>query len=170
MTIELNAKELFFLARLMNAKYIDYSYVAMMPDIQINYEINEAQSLESLENKGYIETDFNDDVNINPYVINTMSPVFFGTIDCLVKKPNRQFRIHQAEGVMVLAEVDNGIIRFRIINDEYLDSILDSDVEIECANVDSGIYKSVYSASDLTDEEIKNKAKHCMKGEWQYGV
>ncbi len=167
MTIELTPRELFFLAKLMNAKYLDYAYIAMMPDIQINYSLNEIEALEALSDKGYVESDFAGELDIDPQVINIMSPVFFGTVECLIIKNDKKYRIHQSDSNMILSEIsDSSNLEFRQIDDNMLRSMLDSDIEIECANIDEGTYTNKFSASELQDEEIKKRVIKCMKGEW----
>ena len=56
--IVLSAKELYYLGKLMQARYIDYSYIAAMDDVGKNYSVFESESEKSLSDKGCIEEDF----------------------------------------------------------------------------------------------------------------
>ena len=42
--IVLSAKELYYLGKLMQARYIDYSYIAAMDDVGKNYSVFESES------------------------------------------------------------------------------------------------------------------------------
>ena len=55
---ELTPMELFFCAKVMQGKYLDYDYFRRTPDIQINYVRHEQETLESLDEEGIVELDF----------------------------------------------------------------------------------------------------------------
>lgn len=76
--IVLSAKELYYLGKLMQARYIDYSYIAAMDDVGKNYSVFESESEKSLSDKGCIEEDFAGEKEVNPVLECLLEPVFFG--------------------------------------------------------------------------------------------
>lgn len=76
--IVLSAKELYYLGKLMQARYIDYSYIATMDDVGKNYSVFESESEKSLSDKGCIEEDFAGEKEVNPVLECLLEPVFFG--------------------------------------------------------------------------------------------
>ena len=150
MVIELSARELFFLGKALNAKYMDYAYIMMMQDIQMNFDVNENESLESLTEKGYAEMDFSGDIEVDPQVEELMKPVFFGEIECLIKKNDKQIRVHQIDDRMISSILnDDGNLVFNKISDPDLEEYLNGDVEIQCSNIKKGTYIKTYSSSEL---------------------
>lgn len=167
MTIELKPNELFFLAKAMKAKYLDYAYLSMMQDIQLNYDVSEISNYESLVEKGYAEMDFGGDLEVDESVKNLMNPVFFGKNECLVKTSQKQVRVHQYESDLVFSEIDeDGMIVFSILDDYKLDELLSETIDMECANVDKGACSRSFSATELRDSNTRKEAISIMKGEW----
>lgn len=76
--IVLSAKELYYLGKLMQARYIDYSYIVAMDDVGKNYSVFESESEKSLSDKGCIEEDFAGEKEVNPVLECLLEPVFFG--------------------------------------------------------------------------------------------
>ena len=62
----------------MQARYIDYSYIAAMDDVGKNYSVFESESEKSLSDKGCIEEDFAGEKEVNPVLECLLEPVFFG--------------------------------------------------------------------------------------------
>ena len=52
--VQVTPEELYYLGKCMQAKFIDYAYIAAMNDIQQNYTLQEQRSLETLEEKELI--------------------------------------------------------------------------------------------------------------------
>ncbi len=101
--------ELYFLATLMQAKYIDYAYVAAMDDIRKNYAIYESNVRSSLYAAGIVEEDFSGDLELNPYASAILRPIFFGefesTIDVIALKDNANvgtYRFHSLDGSITM--------------------------------------------------------------------
>ena len=120
--ISLTAAELYFLGRLMQAKYIDYSYISMMNDIERNYRFAESKALDSLEKKSIISEDFGGDVSVEEDYKKLFDPVFFGrsvaSAELLIpiESGNCSFnKFHYKDGRLTLAN----ITRKRIVFSEY---------------------------------------------------
>ena len=76
--ILLTPGELYFLGKLMQARYIDYAYVAGMDDISQHRDLYEKETTASLVRKNILMEDFSGDVEIDPGCEDLLRPVFFG--------------------------------------------------------------------------------------------
>ena len=73
----LTPMQLFFCAKLMDAVYYDYAYLAAMPDVQKEYALHEQETMEELEDQGMIERDFDDNVEMAEDLCELLTPVFW---------------------------------------------------------------------------------------------
>ncbi|MBR2701865.1 MAG: hypothetical protein IKE77_07265 [Erysipelotrichaceae bacterium] len=80
-TLTLSPQELYFLGTVLEAKYIDYEYIAHMPDIQKRYSVHEQETLSQLADKGYVEEDFSGNVSVSEEISELLVPVFFGEVE-----------------------------------------------------------------------------------------
>ena len=79
--IILSPEKLYFLGTLMNAKYIDYSYIASMREIQRNYEIVKSKCMLDLSREGLIREKLSGEIIIRPQVECLLKNIFFGTLE-----------------------------------------------------------------------------------------
>ncbi len=79
--LTISPQELYFLGTVLEAKYIDYEYIAHMPDIQKRYSVHEQETLSQLADKGYVEEDFSGNVSVSEEISEILAPVFFGEIE-----------------------------------------------------------------------------------------
>lgn len=163
--IVLTPEELFFLARKMKAKYLDYEYLSLMGDIQNDAEAKEMKALESLTNKDYIDEDFEGNIEIADYVACILNPVFFGKIESLIKK-NEIIKLHIIDDCISECRIANNELSLRNINDVDLSEIISGDLELQCANTEKGTYIQRYTALQLQDASIKSEVIKIAKGEW----
>jgi len=105
--IILTPEELYFMGTQLQAKYIDYAYVAAMGDIQHRRGMYESESIINLAQKGLLMEDFNGDVEIMPLAREILEPVFFGDLESCIdiasvvasgKKVMQKKRFHFHEG------------------------------------------------------------------------
>ncbi len=82
--IILTPEELYFMGSLLQAKYIDYAYVAAMGDIQQRRGIYESESREGLAEKGILMEDFSGNLEVDEGVGKLLEPVFFGNLESSV--------------------------------------------------------------------------------------
>ena len=82
--IILTPEELYFMGALLQAKYIDYAYVAAMGDIQQRREIYESESKEGLAKKGILIEDFSGRLEADVESKKLLEPVFFGMLESSV--------------------------------------------------------------------------------------
>lgn len=76
--IILSPEELYYMGRFLQAKYIDYAYVAAMNDINQNYALFETEAKASLVSKSILMEDFAGNVEVDPVALGVLKPVFFG--------------------------------------------------------------------------------------------
>ena len=163
--IVLTPEELFFLASKMEAKYLDYEYLSMMGDIQTDYEVKETKAMESLSSKGYIEEDFEGNIEVGEDVSKIVSPLFFGKIECLIKK-EADIKLHITDEMITeCLKTDDGLV-LRNIDTKGIEDILTGDLELQCANTEKGTYIQQYTASQLEDSNFKAVVVKIAKGEW----
>lgn len=81
--IRVTPEELYFLGSMMNAKYIDYAYIAALDNISENYDLKEKEALTSAAKKGILEEDFSG-ITIKQEVAQLLKPVFFGESELVV--------------------------------------------------------------------------------------
>lgn len=81
--VKITPEELYFLGSMMNAKYIDYAYIAALDDISENYALKEAESIASVSNKGILDEDFSG-VSIKSEMLQLFKPIFFGESELVV--------------------------------------------------------------------------------------
>lgn len=79
--IILTPEELYFMGRLLQAKYIDYAYVAAMNDINQNFALFENEARASLVSAGILTEDFSGNTEIEPSALSVLKPIFFGEVE-----------------------------------------------------------------------------------------
>lgn len=141
--IVLSAKELYYLGKLMQARNIDYSYIAAMDDVGKNYSVFESESEKSLSDKGCIEEDFAGEKEVNPVLECLLEPVFFGEREVSVNvctvgeepvlnRSNFHFfednitAVDLSDDTLKLTAADDGMIR------KFVHGILPENYSVEC--------------------------------------
>ena len=76
--ITLRPEELFFLGEIMEAKYIDYSYIQAMGDVQQNIDVARKEAVASLGEKGLVKESISGRIKVKPVAEELLGPVFFG--------------------------------------------------------------------------------------------
>ena len=79
--VTLQAEDVFFLSKMMKAKYLDYGYVAMVEDLSHRLAMKEARAMDNLSNKGLVFEDFTGDLEIEDLAKELFEPIFFGTFE-----------------------------------------------------------------------------------------
>lgn len=164
---ELTPMELFFCTRVMKAKYLDYDYLRRTPDIQKRYLLHEQETLESLDEKGIVELNFDGNAEMVPEYEALFSPVFFGEKESRLDvkgKSSRRFHIH--EGKIVMSLIGEERITFREISEKEMESFLEEKkVEIYLSDVQHGRKNGVFTEKDLRNKEFRKMAMKLLKGE-----
>lgn len=164
---ELTPMELFFCARVMQGKYLDYDYFRRTPDIQINYVRHEQETLESLDEEGIVELDFDGNAEMDSDYESLLKPVLFGEKESRLDvegKPSRRFHIY--EGRIVMSLIGEEKISFREVTEKEMETFLNEEkVEIYLADVKSGSKNGVFTAEELKSGIYKEMAMSLLKGE-----
>lgn len=116
----LSPEELYALGTRLQARYIDYAYVAAMEDIGQNYPLFERETGAALVKRGILEEDFSGTVTISAEVEGLLRPVFFGELEtsidiCTFGKPNTvrvmKFHFHDEAITMVVGQEGKLLLR-----------------------------------------------------------
>lgn len=163
--IQVTPEELYFLGRIMKAKYIDYSYYAAMKDIQKQFDICERKALSGLGEKNLIDESFSGEIEVPEEVSSLMYPVFFGTRESRLRSDQTYtFHIGPDTVTMGLYNEYEGSITFMSVSDSDLEKLLKRDCVITCADIETGYTEKRYSAQELSDSKIKKEALCVLKG------
>ncbi|WP_274939376.1 hypothetical protein [Chordicoccus furentiruminis] len=164
--IRLTPMELYFLGKMMHARYIEYAYIAAMPDIGKRYALHEQETLESLEAKGYIETDFSGDAEVSREVAAFLQPVFFSETETRLEADGRQYIFHPEKDRIIMADLQPGELRMKQMSDHDLRQLLrGSRVTVLSAHVRKGYSHTSYEASSLKEQRIQDEIIRKLKGE-----
>lgn len=162
--VQLTPEELYFLGKIMKAKYIDYSYYAAMKDIQKQFDVCERKALSALGEKGLIDENFSGEIEVPDEVSALMYPVFFGTKESRLKA-NQTYNFHIGPETVTMGFFNEGSITFMTISDSDLEKLLRTDCVIICADMETGYTQKQYSRVELRDDKVKEEAICILKGE-----
>lgn len=163
--ISITPVELFFMGGLLNARYIDYSYIAAMPDIQINYEAIRQETMKQMEDKGWIEESFCGEVKVSDEVSRLLLPIFFGEIETrLVRSNEVNFHVHDSQIVMAVMQQE-GLSVSEVDEDTLTDLFKGEEVRLVLADVRKGYKELSFSADEMFDGKNIRKAIQFVKGE-----
>lgn len=129
--ILLTPEELYYLGTLVQAKYIDYAYVAAMDDIKQNYALFEKETNAALVNAGIIMEDFSGNMEVDPYVLSLLKPIFFGETEtsldiCELGEKNRiqVIKYHFYDGVITSVINEAGKLKIKAVNQEEIQKMV----------------------------------------------
>lgn len=166
---------LYYLGVRMKAKYIDYSYIAAMPDIQKRYKLHESETYEVLEKDGYVQQDFMGNVQIDSHVKETLTPVFFGTVESRVHG-KKEYNFHvcgdQITAVVTVPGPKGRVqyLSFYRLEEKEIPFFLkqaagrDGEISIQCADVLHGYRDGLFTREELGEREQIQKAVALIKG------
>ena len=128
---EISPEELFFLGALLQAKYIDYAYIAAMDDIQDNFSLKKKETIAGLVNRGVIQEDFSGDLEVCMELRTMLDPVFFGiketSLDICYLCDNKHvdiFKFHHKNGKITLVTGNNRMLVVKTVEDNFFPKIL----------------------------------------------
>ena len=163
--VQVTPEELYYLGKCMQAKFIDYAYIAAMDDIQKDYILQEQRALETLEDKDLIEEDFSGEIDIPEEVRLLFEPVFFGRKESLLDN-GEVYRIHILGNRLTMSRIDSGQIFFSEACDEDLSALLRGTVNIKCSDVVRGVFEKTFSGEQLMQPAKIEEAIKILKGEF----
>lgn len=77
----LTPRELYCLGGMLNAKYIDYAYIAALDDIGQDFELFKKETLSSLVSKRILMEDFSGNIELDDEISQLLKPIFFGSVE-----------------------------------------------------------------------------------------
>lgn len=106
----LSSEELFIAGKQMQARYLDYEYVASMQDLTQNYAMKEKDVLFSLEEKGVLEEDFAGDIEMDAQAARLLEPIFFGMNESEIRDGETVCKFHFYGGRATRVDLTNGTV------------------------------------------------------------
>ena len=159
--------ELYFLGVLLDAEYIDFNYISSIPEIHNNYRVIEQNTLDRLENKNYIEQDFDGTITVNEQLEDLLKPVFFGLVECRLITTWSEGNLHVGKGFMTFISQEHDFYLLEIMNDEKLKELIkEQELELHVMNIEKGYYDMSFSEDEMAQVEFVEKAIQIMKGNW----
>ena len=126
--------ELYIVGRILNAKYIDYTYVAAIKDVRADFDLFENETTDRLVAMGLLEGDFSGRVVPKDETVSLFTPVFFGTIEttldiCTIADPTRidTYKFHFFDDqITKVTGIDGGILQIENVGKENLVDMIDT--------------------------------------------
>ena len=127
----LTPRELYCLGGVLNAKYIDYAYIAALDDIGQDFELFKKETLAFLVEKGILTEDFSGNMEMGEECRKLLIPVFFGTVEtslniCTIGDEVQVdiYNYHFFEGRTTLVKnQDNELLLKAVSTNEILDTV-----------------------------------------------
>lgn len=143
----LTPEELYYMGRLMKAKYIDYAYIAAMKDVKHNYALFEKETQASLVDMGILVEDFSGEIEIDAIAYDVFKPVFFGEVEtsvdvCSQGEQNEirvnKFHFNDSNATMVTNAEDKLVIKSvdQIAIRDFVSSLISEQYDSSCVAVD----------------------------------
>lgn len=124
--IVLAPEELYYLGRFLQAKYIDYAYVASMNSIDRSFALFEQETKAALVSSGVLAEDFGGDIEMDKNVKSILMPIFFGETEtsldiCAIgetKEENKVtvYKFHFLDRVVTMVTNDNGKLAIKPVD------------------------------------------------------
>ena len=137
--IILTPGELYYLGKLLQAKYIDYSYIAAMEDINKDYSLFEKETQAALVNSGALIEDFSGNIEISSVITDVVNPVFFGEFessihDCVLgeEKSFNVIKFHFYDDRITMVTHANGKFVLKNIDLLEIDEIIKNLLPEQC--------------------------------------
>lgn len=146
-------EELFFLGKMVKAKYIDYAYISMMEDVGQARALAAQKAQRRLEEAGYMSESFSGDVEIKPEIRALLEPLFFGEFESTVtlcetgEKVQRVARIHSNKDGSVLCVRREDMLHISRLTDDALAAMIVS--ILPAGYLDRDFEKSLIKAEKL---------------------
>ncbi len=133
--IVLSPEELYYLGSVLQAKYIDYAYIAAMNDIKQNFPLFEQETKTSLISAGILMEDFGGNVEVDGVALKLVKPIFFGesetSVDvCHLGESNvvHIYKFHFYDGVATMVTGEEGKLILKSVDQmairEFANSLL----------------------------------------------
>ncbi|MCR4609912.1 MAG: hypothetical protein K5750_09505 [Eubacterium sp.] len=131
--IRLTAEELFFLGEVMKADHVDYSYIAMMHDIEKNYDQISDRSYRELAGKKIIRKKLRGDIQVEPEAEALLKNIFEGSrsasFEVLYQDDEvtrEDYRFHFGENDITEVIIDNNALILKSCTMDDISSLIRS--------------------------------------------
>lgn len=129
--IKISADELFYLGKLMNAKYIDYAYIVCLNDGADNFQIREKSIKQGLIKKEYIFESFSGNIDIEESITSLLLPVFNGKKEvslnfCTVEDQSKAdiLKFHFLDEKITYVKAESGLLKLKEIQQDEIENIV----------------------------------------------
>ena len=165
----LTADQIFALAYILKAKYLDYYYISLANRDGSN-KLWLSEITKQLVSQGILTEDFSGDTTIEPEVETIVKPLFFGVKESSLdidifgeNEENKGYRFHFLDGKITMTETVNGGFEITDVNcnaiREIINSILPNGYSVESAETnitfDVGNISRVFVVKNT---ELNNKS------------
>ena len=129
--IKIKPEELYFLGELMQAQYINYEYIAAMPDISQAYAAEKTNAIRNLGKRGLVSESLRGGVRVSPDLQKLLRPVFFSKTEnalrILTRKPEHSLeilRFHVLDGSVTMMQMTQKQMKLTAVTEEDIRTIL----------------------------------------------
>jgi len=149
--IVLSPEELYYLGTVLQAKYIDYAYVAAMNDIGQNYSLFENETKASLVRSGVLMEDFSGNLEVDGEALNLLKPIFFGEVEtsidvCKLDAEESKvivYKYHFFDGTITMVTGDNGKLIIKGVDQLSIKELVSSLVPEDYSCVESSVISEI---------------------------
>ncbi len=149
--VTLTPGELYYLGTIMQAKYIDYAYVAGMEDIRHNRSVYETEARSALVEAGILTEDFAGNVEVEQKAKELIQPIFFGEFESCIditslgENPGvNTKRFHSFNGLVTkVSSTDKGELQISHVEADDLDRIVQELLPVNYRCMESAVTEDV---------------------------
>ncbi len=126
--VVINAEDLYFLSRVMKAKYLDYDYFKMVSELTSRYALKESNAIEHLSDKGLVYEDFTGDIEVEDLGKELFEPIFFGEFESELliedKTSLERYKYHVLDGRYIEVQMnDKNLIVSEVAKEDILEHL-----------------------------------------------
>lgn len=124
--VVLTPEELYYLGKFLQAKYIDYAYVAAMNRGGRSFALFEQETKAALVSSGVLAEDFGGNIEIDDSVKSLLMPIFFGETEtsldiCEIGETREKnkvtvYKFHFLDGIVTMVTNDNGKLAIKPVD------------------------------------------------------
>lgn len=170
MTLKL--EDLFFLGTTMEGRYIDYAYIAAMPDIGQERALFDQACRERLKKAGLLEEDFWENLMVDAEASDLLSPIFFGAFEAEIIADGFHVRLHQQDSQRSMTVIEDEKITIQALGDDELEALIRKLMGKGPVIVKNAVFggSAVVNAYPVLDEAAFQETLAIVKEDGGYGV
>ena len=126
--VVITAEDLYFLSRVMKAKYMDYDYFKMVSELTSRYALKESNAIEHLCDNGLVYEDFTGDIEVEDLGKELFEPIFFGEFESELliedKTSLERYKYHVLDGRYIEVAIhDKNLIVSEVNKEDILEHL-----------------------------------------------